>query len=55
MQFGQLKYITDNNSHDEYLMVVSAQLKQKVFMRGNLDQAESYYIVSKIQKKVMSM
>ena len=27
----------------------------KVFMKGNLETGESYYILNKIQKKVMSM
>lgn len=55
LQFGNQKFLTDKNSHDEYLILVSAQLKQKVYMKGNLDTGESYYILSKIQKKVMSM
>ena len=55
LQFGQLKFLTDNKSHDEYLVLVTAQLKQKVYMKGNLETGEAYYILSKIQKKVMSM
>jgi len=34
---------------------VSAQLKQKVFMKGNLEACEAYYVLSKIQKKILSM
>jgi hypothetical protein len=55
LQFGQQKFLTDKESHDEYLLLISAQLKQKVFMKGNLDTGEAYYILSKIQKKIMSM
>ena len=55
IQFGQQKFLTDKESHDEYLLLVSAQLRQRVFMKGNLDTSEAYYILSKIQKKIMSM
>lgn len=55
LQFGQQKFLTDSHSHDEYLLLVSAQLKQRVYMKGNLDTSESYYILNKIQKKIMSM
>lgn len=55
IQFGQQKFLTDKGSHDEYLLLVSAQLRQKVYMKGNLEPSEAYYILSKIQKKIMSM
>lgn len=55
VQFGQLKFLTDKSSHDEYLLLVSTQLQKKVYMKGNLETSEAFYILSKIQKKVMSM
>ena len=42
VQFGQQKFLTDKGSHDEYILLVSAQLKQKVFMKGNLEACEAY-------------
>lgn len=55
IQFGQQKFLTDQQSHDEYLLLVSAQLRQRIYMKGNLDTSEAYYILSKIQRKIMSM
>lgn len=55
LQFGQQKFLTDKESHDEYILLVSAQLRQKVYMKGNLEASEAYYVLNKIQKKIMSM
>ena len=55
MQFGQQKFLTDKESHDEYILLVSAQLRQKVYMKGNLEPSEAYFLLNKIQKKIMSM
>lgn len=55
VQFGHQKFLTDKQSHDEYILLVSAQLRQKVYMEGNFDPSEAYYILSKIQRKIMSM
>jgi hypothetical protein len=55
LQFGHRKFITSVEDQNEFLLVVSCQLKQKVYMYGNLDVTESQYILSTIQRKLMSM
>jgi len=55
LQFGHLKFLTSEDNHEEYVLVVSAQLRQRVYMQGNLENNESYYILNKVQKKLLSM
>lgn len=54
LQFGHQKFLTNEDNHDEYILVVSVQFKQKVYMRGNFENNEAYYILNKIQKKLLS-
>jgi hypothetical protein len=54
LQFGHQKFLTNEDNHDEYILVVSVQFKQKVYMRGNFENNEAYYILNKIQKKMLS-
>lgn len=54
MAFGHQKFLTNTFNHDEYVLIASCQLRQKVFMQGNFENNEAYYIMNKIQKKLMS-
>jgi len=36
-------------------LIATAQLRQRIYMNGNLETSETYYILNKIQKKHMSM
>jgi len=54
LQFGHQKFLTNEDNHDEFILVVSVQFKQKVYMRGNFENNEAYYILNKIQKKLLS-
>ena len=40
---------------DEYILVVSSQFKQRVFMKSNFENSESYYINQKVISKLLSM
>jgi len=55
LQFGHQKFLTNKDNHEEYILVVSAQLKQRVYMHGNFENNEAHYILNKIQKKLLSM
>ena len=55
LQFGHQKFLTSEANHEEYILTISAQLKQRVYMHGNLENNESYYLLNKIQKKLLSM
>jgi hypothetical protein len=54
LQFGHQKFLTNDDNHDEYILMISVQFKQKVYMRGNFENNEAYYILNKIQKKLLS-
>jgi len=53
-QFGHQKFLVNQDNHDEYILMASAQFKQKVYMEGNFENNEAYYILNKIQKKLLS-
>lgn len=55
VQFGHQKFLINENCHDEYLLLVSAQLRQQVILKSNLENSEAYFILSKVQRKLMSM
>lgn len=55
LQYGYQKFLTNEDSHDEYILVVSCQFRQRVYMNCNLENSECYYILNKIQKKILSM
>jgi hypothetical protein len=48
LQFGHQKFLTSDDNQAEYVLVVSAQLKQKVYMHGNLENNESYFLLNKV-------
>lgn len=52
--FGHQKFLTNTFNHDEYILMASCQFRQKVIMEGNFENNEAYYIMNKIQKKLMS-
>lgn len=55
LQYGYQKFLTNEDSHDEYILVISCQFRQKVYMNCNLENSEAFYIINKIQKKILSM
>jgi hypothetical protein len=52
--FGHQKFLTNPDNHDEYILIAAAQFRQKVYMQGNFENNEAYYILNKIQKKLLS-
>lgn len=55
IQFGHQKFLTDRDSHEEYILLISCQFKQDVYMKSNFENSEAYYTLSKVQRKLMSM
>lgn len=55
MQFGYKKFLTNQKDYDEYMVVVAAQFRQEVFMQAALENSECFFILNKVQKKLMSM
>lgn len=55
LQYGHQKFLTAEDSHEEYILVVSCQFKQKVYLNNFFENSEAYYILHKIQKKLLSM
>ena len=55
IQFGHQKFLINKDSHEEYILIVSCQFKQKTFLRSNFENSEAYWVLSKIQRKLMSM
>lgn len=54
IQFGHQKFLTNEDNHEEYILVVSCQFRKHVYMNGNFQNNESYFILNKIQKKLLS-
>jgi len=54
IQYGYQKFLTAEDSHEEYILVVSSQLRQKVYMNDHFENSESFWIHQKVQKKLMS-
>ena len=55
LQFGYQKFLINANTHEEFILLISSQFRQKVYMKSNFENAESNYIHRKVQKKLMSM
>ena len=55
LQFGYQKFLINANTHEEFILLISSQFRQKVYMKGNFENAEANYIHRKVQKKLMSM
>jgi hypothetical protein len=55
IQFGHQKFLINKDSHEEYILIVSCQFKQKVYLKANFENSEAYYVLSKVQRKLMSM
>ena len=55
IQYGHQKFLTSQDTHDEYILVISSQLVQKVQMDHFFDNGEAYFILSKVIKKLLSM
>jgi hypothetical protein len=55
IQYGHQKFLTSEDSHDDYILVISSQLRQRVYMDFFFDNSESYFIHSKVIKKLLSM
>lgn len=55
LQYGYQKFLTNEDSHDEFILVVCCQFRQRVYMNCNFENSECYYILNKIQKKILSM
>jgi len=55
IQFGHQKFLINKDSHEEYILIVSCQFKQKVYLKSNFENSEAYWVLSKAQRKLMSM
>ena len=55
IQYGHQKFLTSQDTHDEYILVISSQLVQKVQMDHYFDNGEAYFILSKVIRKLLSM
>ena len=55
IQYGHQKFLTSQDTHDEYILVISSQMRQKAWMDHFFDNGESYFILTKVIKKLLSM
>ena len=55
IQYGHQKFLTSIENHDDYVLVISSQLRQKVNTGLFFDNSESYWIHQYVIKKLLSM
>jgi hypothetical protein len=65
VQYGHKKIFLTNSGHqDEYFLIVSSQLKRKMYMASSetadtdnnvFDNSEAYWVLNKVIKKLLSM
>lgn len=54
IQFGTQKIMINPNSHQEYILVVSAQLRQRIWLGDYFDISESHWVLHKVLRKLLS-
>lgn len=55
LQCGYQKFMVSHMNQKDYVLVVSAQLKQKVALANTFDHPESYWILTKTMRNVLMM
>jgi len=55
IQYGHQRFLLAEDSHEDYILLISSQLKQRVYMNTLFDNSESFWIHNKVCKKLLSM